>query len=176
MRARTRLLCSCGGLLAAIAISAPIPAYYSHRTTPSTVVASEVDQPVHKPLWHPPPSTTTTTVRVVPPKAYMSSTHRNLAPIPQKSRISTASVHNATVSEGGLYAEWSKVAVCEEGGWIGAASSWYPDSLGINRTNWQQFGGGSDVSPSAQIAVATRLITYYHAPIPDQYGCQRGGW
>lgn len=71
----------------------------------------------------------------------------------------------------GLYEAWSRVAVCEEGGFGHYGFPAYPDSLGINRTNWYRFGGGSDLSPSAQIAVAMRLIAYYHAPIPDQHGC-----
>ena len=79
-------------------------------------------------------------------------------------------------SGGSLYTEWSKVAVCEEGGWRGYSSYWYPDDLGIDRTNWFQFGGGSDTSPSTEISVAMRLIAYYHAGIPDQHGCQKGGW
>ncbi len=174
MRARTRLFYSSGGLLAAIAISAPLSATHGHRAAPAAAVVTEADWTVHKPLWHPPPATTTTTrPPVVAPTttAYMPLPPRKPAPTPQKSRISTP-----PPTGGSLYTEWSKVAVCEEGGWIGAASSWYPNSLGINRTNWQQFGGGSDVSPAAQIAVAMRLIAYYHAPIPDQSGCQRGGW
>lgn len=112
-----------------------------------------------------PPRTTTTVAAPSRPRAAVTVPHA--APV---------AVTAPTPTGGGLYAEWSKVAVCEEGGWIGAASSWYPDSLGINATNWRQFGGGSDVSPSAQIAVAMRLIAYYHAAIPDQHGCQRGGW
>ena len=63
------------------------------------------------------------------------------------------------------------MADCEEGGWGHYGFPAYPDSLGISSSNWVQFGGGSDLSPAAQIAVAMRLIAYYHAPIPDQEGC-----
>ncbi|HWD52874.1 MAG TPA: hypothetical protein VG412_10755 [Acidimicrobiales bacterium] len=77
-----------------------------------------------------------------------------------------------TASADSAYAEWSRVADCEEGGWIGAASADYPDSLGINAANWYANGGGSDVSPAAQIAVAQRIEgTSY---VPDQNGC--GSW
>jgi hypothetical protein len=70
------------------------------------------------------------------------------------------------------YAEWTQVADCEEGGWVGAASADYPDSLGINAANWYANGGGSDVSPAAQIAVAQQIEgTSY---VPDQDGC--AGW
>jgi len=69
------------------------------------------------------------------------------------------------------YAAWTRVADCEEGGWIGYSGPAYPDSLGINATNWYAFGGGSDVSPVAQIAVADRLIEATGSLIPDQNGC-----
>jgi hypothetical protein len=65
------------------------------------------------------------------------------------------------------------VAVCEEGGWIGYAGANYPDSLGINAANWSAYGGGGDLSPAAQVAVAQRIeasagLAGY---VPDQSGC-----
>ena len=68
-----------------------------------------------------------------------------------------------------LLAEWTRVAVCEEGGWIGYAGPAYPDSLGINAANWYANGGGSDLSPAAQIAVAQRIEGGGY--VPDQSGC-----
>jgi hypothetical protein len=65
------------------------------------------------------------------------------------------------------YAEWTKVAVCEEGGWIGYAGPEYPDSLGISAANWWGNGGTSDLSPDAQILVAERI----QSDPPDQDGC-----
>ena len=65
------------------------------------------------------------------------------------------------------YAEWTKVAICEEGGWIGYAGPAYPDSLGISAANWRAYGGGSDLSPDAQILVAERI----QMNPPDQNGC-----
>jgi hypothetical protein len=75
------------------------------------------------------------------------------------------------------YAAWSRVASCESGGWqvLGYA---YPDSLGINRTNWVAFGG-TPMAPgpvdtagrTAEIRVADRLTAQYHVAIPDRYGC-----
>ncbi len=62
------------------------------------------------------------------------------------------------------------MAICEEGGWIGYAGPAYPDSLGITAANWVAYGGGSDLSPMAQIAVAERI----QANPPDQNGC--AGW
>ncbi len=72
-----------------------------------------------------------------------------------------------------VYAEWTRVAACEEGGWIGYAGTAYPDSLGIDAANWYGNGGGSDVSPAAQIAVAQRVAARYVYPgyVPDQGVC-----
>ena len=83
-------------------------------------------------------------------------------------------IPSATFSVGSdVLAQWTRVAVCEEGGWIGYAGPSYPDSLGINATNWIDYGGGSDLSPSAQIAVAQRIEAAAGTPgfVPDQSGC-----
>jgi hypothetical protein len=91
------------------------------------------------------------------------------APTPAPAPVATVSDSSSTASADSAYAEWSRVASCEEGGWIGYASPEYPDSLGINASNWYANGGGSDVSPAAQIAVAQRIEgTSY---VPDQNGC-----
>jgi hypothetical protein len=66
-----------------------------------------------------------------------------------------------------LYREWTRVAICEEGGWVGWSGPAFPDSLGITAANWFSHGGTSDVSPQAQIAVAERIQTW----VPDQDGC-----
>ena len=79
------------------------------------------------------------------------------------------------------YQAWSRVANCESGGWAVLGYE-YPDSLGINRTNYERFGGrplepGQRVGREARIAqvkVADRLVRSYGASIPDQYGC--GDW
>jgi hypothetical protein len=73
------------------------------------------------------------------------------------------------------YVAWSRVAYCEEGGWIGAAGSAFPDSLGISATNWWDSGGTDDTSPDVQILVAEGLITRLQAAVPDQDGCA-GSW
>lgn len=70
---------------------------------------------------------------------------------------------------GATYEAWTRVAVCEEGGWIGYAGPAYPDSLGITAAAWFANGGGSDVSPEAQIAVAQRIEG--SSFVPDQSGC-----
>lgn len=79
------------------------------------------------------------------------------------------------------YAAWTRVANCESGGWrvLGYA---YPDALGIDRANFEQFGtefgdypdGVGSLSMAArirEIRVADRLIKYYGIGIPDQSGC-----
>jgi hypothetical protein len=79
------------------------------------------------------------------------------------------------------FAQWSRVAVCESGGWVVLGWS-YPDSLGITRTNYLAFGGRpqppgrvSRAGIVAQIRVADRLIHHYGISIPDQTGCT-GSW
>jgi hypothetical protein len=71
------------------------------------------------------------------------------------------------------YEAWTRVADCEEGGWIGSAGPNYPDSLGIKAAAWYAYGGGSDLSPAAQIAVAQRLLAANGDAgwVPDQGGC-----
>lgn len=64
------------------------------------------------------------------------------------------------------YEAWSRVATCENGGWVGPRGSAYPDDLGINAHNWVAYGGGTDLRPGAQIAVARRI----QSDPPDQDG------
>ena len=129
--------------------------------------ASAIQSPVQP--WHlgrvTQTTTTTTTAPPVATTAPVVATTTTAVPTP-----TTAPVV-APVPAGDLYAEWTRVADCEEGGWVGSSGPAYPDSLGINATNWYAYGGGSDVSPAAQIAVAERLITSLGASIPDQAGC-----
>ena len=79
----------------------------------------------------------------------------------------TTTVPPVSITGGWTYEAATKVAVCEEGGWVGAASASYPDSLGITAANWYANGGGSCVTPECQIQVAERLQAYP----PDQNGC-----
>jgi hypothetical protein len=76
---------------------------------------------------------------------------------------------------------WAHVATCESGGWVVLGST-YPDSLGINRTNYVHFGGrpqGAGHVPLkariAQVRTANRLIKHYHMSVPDRGGCN-GSW
>ena len=98
--------------------------------------------------------------------------HEHLMSVAVPSTTTTAPVRaTAPRPSVSAYEQWSRVAMCEEGGWVGSSGHTYPNSLGINSTNWSAFGGGSDVSPAAQIAVAERLIAAYDMQVPDQQGC-----
>lgn len=72
-----------------------------------------------------------------------------------------------------LYGRWTRVAVCEEGGWIGWSGPAFPDSLGITAANWYGNGGGTDLRPRTQIEVAQHLLRSVgmRGWIPDQGGC-----
>lgn len=61
--------------------------------------------------------------------------------------------------------------MCESGGWgRGTGGKWVGD-LGILAANWYAYGGGADISPAAQVAVAQRIEGGY---VPDQGYC--AGW
>lgn len=72
-----------------------------------------------------------------------------------------------------VYNAWYRVVTCENAGSWTPSGSLYPDGVGITAANWADFGGGSDVSPAAQIAVAQRFAAHYFYPgyVPDQNGC-----
>jgi hypothetical protein len=100
-----------------------------------------------------------------------SSTTSSTRPPP--SITTTTTLAPTTTTDATAFAAWSRVAVCEEGGWVGWAGANYPDSLGISAVNWYANGGGGDLSPPAQIAVAQRIeagagLAGY---VPDQGGC-----
>ena len=111
-----------------------------------------------------PPATTITTVAVP------VTTTTVAPPVVTTTTVAPAPVTAPPVD---AYDAWTKVAVCEEGGWIGYAGPAYPDSLGIDAQNWYANGGGNDVSPAAQIAVAERLTASLGMSgwVPDQNGC-----
>jgi hypothetical protein len=75
------------------------------------------------------------------------------------------------------YTTWSRVAGCETGGWR-VLGYGYPDSLGIDRTNFIAFGGTplppgpvSRANQIMQIRVADKLTARYHIAAPDRYRC-----
>ena len=115
-------------------------------------------------LEHPPhlKGTATTVVTLLP-----STTTTTTVPVPTTIPVTTTTVPSAPISN---REAWDKVATCESGGWV-VLGSVYPDSLGLTAANYYAFGGTSDVSPEAQIAVAERFRAAYGIPIPDQNGC-----
>jgi hypothetical protein len=125
----------------------------------ATVAALWLDPP-GAPLAHTSPTATTSSTSSTWPAP--TTTTWTLPP------TTTTSTTDPTV-----FAQWSRVAVCEEGGWVGSAGAKYPDSLGISAANWSAFGGGADLSPGAQIAVAQRIEAAAGLAgfVPDQAGC-----
>ena len=73
-------------------------------------------------------------------------------------------------------AEWTRVAMCEEGGDWSSDGSRFSGGLGITRTNWVAYGGeqyapeGAMATEDEQIMVAERI----QFDPPDQDGCS--GW
>ena len=94
-------------------------------------------------------------------------------PVPSTSTTAPPASPSTGLTSDGVVEAWTKVAVCEEGGWGTYGFPNYPNSLGINADNWYKNGGGSDLSIGAQIAVGERIAArYVHAGfIPDQNGC-----
>ena len=83
----------------------------------------------------------------------------------------------ASAIDESTYDAWTLVADCESGtpgvfgsGWGHGTGGAYVGDLGITQANWSAYGGGSDTSPAAQIAVASRIQAYP----PDQDGVCRG--
>lgn len=71
-----------------------------------------------------------------------------------------------------LYAEWTKVAICEEGSWSNYAEgpNFY-GSLGISAAAWSEYGSQFDrtnATPEQQIEVGTAIVG---SNVPDQSGC-----
>lgn len=81
-----------------------------------------------------------------------------------------------------LRAEWDKVNNCEESGNWHVAGSEFSGGLGISNDNWRHYGGtrfsptGAGATPDEQIIVAMNIVDQTHSSIPDQNGCQPGGW
>ena len=77
-----------------------------------------------------------------------------------------------------LRAEWQRVAICEvNGDWsmVGPAYS----GIGFQNGTWDAYGGtryapvAGRASEDAQIVVGMRVTGGW---VPDQYGCDPGGW
>lgn len=102
---------------------------------------------------------------------------RHAAPRHRHHRHQHQARHHALPKLPRDYAQWSRVAGCETGGWRVLGYD-YPDSLGISRANFVAFGGTPQAPGPVsrqgmimQIHVADRLIARYGTSVPDQYGC-----
>lgn len=115
--------------------------------------------PVTEHVRHKPSSPT----RVVPPPAVPVTTSPALAQLDG----GTWTPNDGTGVAWTTFVSWSRVAVCEEGSWIGWSGPTYPDSLGISAQNWSAYGGGQTLAPDAQIVVAERI----QPTPPDQTTC-----
>lgn len=78
----------------------------------------------------------------------------------------------------GLVAAWQRVAVCEVNGDWSMVGPTY-SGIGFSNATWYEYGGrqfapvAGEASRFEQIAVGMRVT---HGWIPDQYGCDPGGW
>lgn len=126
----------------------------SSTTTSTPTGAQSITSPTISPAL-PAPHTPTTTAPPAPPTT-------STVPVPTTPPVGDSDGVTTAERSG-----WSKVAVCEEGGWVGSSGPAYPDSLGISATNWYGHGGTATVSEDAQILVAMRI----QMTPPDQDGC-----
>jgi hypothetical protein len=158
-------------------------------TSPPKLPRAAQEAASWKPLppipWHIIPSSVPPTTTTVPPTT--TTTTSRPAPVVSSPPVSPPTSPPVTsppavVSSGDAYAAWAHVATCEEGGFGNYGFPAYPNSLGIMASAWYAHGGGSDLSPDAQIAVAESLIdslvgTYiqgtrvYPGFVPDESGC-----
>ena len=74
---------------------------------------------------------------------------------------------------------WTRVAICEEGGWHNAHGPTYFGSLGWLQATWNMFRrhdfpARMDLATVVeQVWAAERFAGYYHL-MPDQHGCTGG--
>ena len=92
----------------------------------------------------------------VKPSSHHAQVRHALA-VHRAHRLHALRVHARDVHRAALVRPWTPIAACENGGWNPPRGYAYPDSLGINRTNWFANGGGSDLRPFVQAKVAYRI-------------------
>jgi hypothetical protein len=112
------------------------------------------------------------------PKPASSAVHHAelLAHVEARALVADARARRVTVN--GLRNEWEHVAICEvAGNWrmIGPVFS----GIGFRNATWEEYGGvefaplAGRAGEDAQIIVAMRVTRNW---VPDQYGCEPGGW
>ena len=87
-----------------------------------------------------------------------------------------AAAKRLTVAE--LRSEWQKVAMCEVGGNWSMTGSLY-SGIGFSNATWSSYGGVR-YAPLAGLATRDEQILIgmkvNNGWVPDQFGCQPGGW
>ena len=147
--------------------SASLSARLHHQAlSPSTArrVATTLPPVTTPPVTAAQPTVSSTTAPPAPVATTVPPTYSTATTVPPAAP-STGLTSDAV-------AAWTRVAICEEGGWgQHTFGGGYVGDLGITTSNWYANGGGADLSPAAQVAVAQRISGGY---VPDEYGCS--GW
>jgi hypothetical protein len=82
------------------------------------------------------------------------------------------------VSVSELRARWERVAICEVGGNWSMVGSQY-SGIGFLNSTWYAYGGRTFASRAGQATVDQQILVgmrVTHGWIPDQGGCNPGGW
>ena len=125
---------------------------------------------------HAPAHTAAAPARVVRHIAHPPSAAVVRARALRRSVVRLAAQRRTTL--GGLLDQWQRVAVCEvNGNWhmVGPVYS----GIGFLNSTWAQYGGHQFAAVAgragrlAQVLVGMRVTGGW---VPDQYGCQPGGW
>jgi hypothetical protein len=124
-----------------------------------------------------PPAGAVGRAKPVPPPPPRTARHAELV-ADLEARAIVADARARRVSVVGLRNEWQHVALCEVGGnWrmVGPVYS----GIGFRNDTWSAYGGvefaplAGEASEDAQIIVGMRVTRNW---VPDQYGCDPGGW
>ena len=125
-----------------------------------------------------PPAAAASKPRPKPTPAPRVSRHAVSAIVLQESNELVRDARTRGVGVVTLRAEWERVAICEvNGNWsmVGPAYS----GIGFQNGTWDEYGGtryapvAGRAGEDAQIVVGMRVTGGW---VPDQYGCDPGGW
>ena len=116
-------------------------------------------------------------VKPAPPPPRPPVRHAALiADVEARAMIADAKARRVTVV--GLRSEWEHVAICEVGGNWSMVGPVY-SGIGFRNDTWDAYGGpefaplAGEASEDAQIVVGMRVTGNW---VPDQNGCDPGGW
>lgn len=77
-----------------------------------------------------------------------------------------------------LRAEWQDVAICEVGGNWSMTGPRY-SGIGFSNATWNAYGGTKYAPVAGQASVIEQIVVGMRVTggwVPDQYGCNPGGW